>query len=82
MSIDDNCGIIFNFGLLWQRSKCIENPVYQLFLYFLFWTYMYEIKCRPHFSFTWSMQNTTFKKLLTANVKWNNLNNCNEVVSS
>ena len=28
------------FGLLWQRSKCTESPVHQLFQYFLFWTCM------------------------------------------
>ena len=28
-----NCGGRFNFGLLWQRSKCAENPIYQLFRY-------------------------------------------------
>ena len=30
------------------RSKCAENPVDQLFLYFLFWTCMSEIKSRPY----------------------------------
>ena len=35
---------------LWQWNKCIENPVYQLFLCFLFWTCMSEIKFRLYFS--------------------------------
>ena len=57
-SIDNNCGIILNFGLLWQRSKCTESPVYQLFLYFLFLTYMSQIKFpyfseSPYFSCNW-----------------------------
>ena len=29
---------------MWQRGNCIEEPVYQLFLYFLFWTRMFVIK--------------------------------------
>ena len=35
-----------NFGLLGQRSKCAESPIYQLFPYFLYWTCMSEIKFR------------------------------------
>ena len=49
MSTDYNCESFLNFGLLWQRSKCAESPMYQLFPYFLFWTCMSEIKSR-HFS--------------------------------
>ena len=45
--------LIFNFGLLWQRRKCTESPVYQLFMYFLFWTSMSENKSRPYFPFNW-----------------------------
>ena len=33
-----NCGGRFNFGLLWQRSKCAENPIYQLFRYISYLT--------------------------------------------
>ena len=36
--MDLNCGSLLNFGLLWQRSKCGESPIYQLSPYFLFWT--------------------------------------------
>ena len=56
MSIDLNCGSLSNFGLLWQRSKCAESPIYQLFPYLLFWTCMSEIKFRPHFSLNWQMR--------------------------
>ena len=31
--------------------KSLKNPVYQLFLYFLFWTRMSEIKSSLYFSF-------------------------------
>ena len=51
MSIDKNYGSILNFGLRWQGSKCTDNPIYQLFPYFLFWTFMSEIKYLPYFSF-------------------------------
>ena len=47
-----------------QRSKCAESPIYQLFLYFLFWTCMSEIKFRPYFSLNWQMRNTKLKKKL------------------
>ena len=33
-----NCGGRLNFGLLWQRSKCAENPIYQLFRYISYLT--------------------------------------------
>ena len=46
-----------NFGAL---NKCTENPVYQLFLYFLFWTCMSEIKSCLSFSFNWEMSKTIF----------------------
>ena len=26
--IDKNCGRLLNVGLLWQRSKCAESPIY------------------------------------------------------
>ena len=41
----------FKFWSLCQRSKSTENLIDQLFLYFLFWTCMSEIKYRPYFSF-------------------------------
>ena len=34
-----------------QRSKCGENPIYQLFPYFLYGIGMSEIKSRPYISF-------------------------------
>ena len=62
MSIDYNCVNLLNFGSLWERSKCAESPIYQLFLYLLFWTSISEIKSRPYFSFLWKTGYTKFKK--------------------
>ena len=39
---------VLNFELFLQRSKCTKNPVYQLFVYFLFLICMSEIKSRPY----------------------------------
>ena len=51
-------GGLLNFGLLWQRSKCTESPIYQLLPYFLFWTCMSEITFRSYSSLNWQMRNT------------------------
>ena len=61
-SIDKNCESLLNFGLMWQQSKCAESDIYQLFLYFLSWTCMSEIKFRLYFSLNWQMRNTKLKK--------------------
>ena len=63
MSIDQNCGSLLNFGLLWQHRKCTESPSYSRI--FLCWTCMSEIIFRPYFSLNmlnWQMRNTKFKK--------------------
>ena len=42
---------------MWQRSKCAESPINQLFTYFVLWTSISEIKLRPYFSLNCTTQN-------------------------
>ena len=45
-----------------------KSPIYQLLLYFLFWTCISEIKFRHYFSLNWQMRNTNFKNLRDSSI--------------
>ena len=48
---DQNRGSPLILGLLWQRRKCAESSICQLFQYFLFWKCISEIISCPYLYF-------------------------------